>query len=165
MAAEIDPAASEGIREIERLVGRLETSSDAAGAAEARELVRGVLSFHRAALERMLAIAKAEQGTRVLDAWSDDELVASLLVLHGLHPKSIESRARDVVGRLARQHDGLCLVGVDAGVVRLELRARGAAATLVRRVIESEIVESLPDALGVEFIDEPPLVQLRRKAP
>jgi len=161
----MDPAPSDGIREIERLVGRLEASSDAAAAEEARELVRGVLAFHRAALSRLLAIAKTEDRAQILDAFSADELVASLLVLHGLHPKSLEWRARDVVERLAEEHQGLHLVGVEGGVVRLEVRARGAAALLVKRVIESEIVEALPDALGVEFMDEPPLVQLRRKAP
>ena len=164
-ASEMGPTGSEGIRDIERLVGRLEASSDAAAAEEARELVRGVLAFHRAALERLLAITKSNDRPQLLDAFSSDELVASLLVLHGLHPKSIQWRARDVVERLAQEHQGLHLVGVEGGIVRLEVRARGAAALLVKRVIESEIVEALPDALGVEFMDEPALVQLRRKAP
>jgi len=160
----VDAAESGGIREIERLVGVLEASDDREATREARDLVRGVLSFHRAALDKALSIVRAAQrGPDIVEALAEDELVASLLVLHGLHPRSIERRAELVADRLAREHPSLRLVGVTEGIVQLEMRSSGAAALLTRRVVEAAIVEALPDALGVTFVDEPPLVQLRKK--
>jgi len=83
----------------------------------AEELVRVVVDLYGAGLERLLEIAhdagKLDEG--LLDQLAADPLVASLLLVHDLHPQSFEERvARAVAGSGAR------LVDVSEGVVTLQ---------------------------------------------
>ena len=54
----------------------------------AEQLVREVTDLYGAALARMLRIAESTDPT-VADAVAADDLVASLLLVHGLHPLSL----------------------------------------------------------------------------
>src|ERR1700733_2388856 len=78
---------------VDRLVSRLENCGNAELRAIALELVQSVVELHGAALERMLeSISQTPAGERALDAAIEDDLIASVLLLHGLHPDSIETR-------------------------------------------------------------------------
>ncbi len=158
------------ILEVERLVGRLEASDDATTTAEARELVRGVLAFHSEGLARIVEIARGAKPRAdasepsVLTTLVSDPVVSALLVLHGLHPHSIEARAREAVARLQANHTTLELVDVCEGVIHLKLAKAGSIASLITKIIETELAEAVPDAVGVTFAEPPkPLIQLRRK--
>jgi hypothetical protein len=88
----------------------------------AEELVRLVANLYGAGLERLLDLLH-EHGQltdEVVDALAGDELVANLLLVHGLHPY-------DVVTRIVRAlPDNVELVHVTQdGVVRLRLAASG----------------------------------------
>ena len=87
-----------------------------------------VTDLYGAGLERMLEIlAEAGRLDQVaLDALAADDLVASLLLVHGLHPHDVGTRvaaALDSVRPYLGSHGGdVELLGVDAdGVVRLRL--------------------------------------------
>lgn len=85
---------------VEKLVGRLDSAKDPELRAVALELVQSVMDLHGAALERMLeSIAQTAAGERALDEALQDDLVASMLLLHGLHPDPIETR---VLGALEK---------------------------------------------------------------
>ena len=94
----------------------------------AEELVRLVTDLYGAGLERLLDIVY-ESGRldgEVLDALAADDLVASLLLVHGLHPYDVLTRVRralDGVRPYLGSHGGdVELLGVsDDGVVRLQL--------------------------------------------
>ena len=81
---------------------RIQTLLDAsaAGGAVAREraeqLVREVTDLYGAGLERMLAIALAAH-PELAEAFVGDDLVASLLLVHGLHPHAVERRVSDAL--------------------------------------------------------------------
>ncbi len=74
---------------------------------------------------------------RVLDTCAGDEVVAGLLLLHGLHPLDVETRVRQAlesVRPLLRSHGGnVELLEVREGVVRLRLCKATATAVLRRR--------------------------------
>ncbi|MEC4019888.1 NifU family protein [Streptomyces sp. H27-D2] len=107
-------------------------AASASGGAIARErseeLVRLVTDFYGAGLERLLDLLY-EQGhldDDVLATFAADELVASLLLVHGLHPYSVETRvekALESVRPYLGSHGGdVELLGVsDDGVVGLRL--------------------------------------------
>ena len=94
----------------------------------AEELVRLVTDLYGAGLERLLDIVH-ETGrldSEVLDALAADDLVASLLLVHGLHPYDVLTRvqrALDGVRPYLGSHGGdVELLGVtEEGVVRLQL--------------------------------------------
>ncbi|MBW8818979.1 MAG: hypothetical protein JF598_12315, partial [Streptomyces sp.] len=75
-------------RRVEEILDRLAESGDPAATAAAEELVRSLMDFYGAGLARILHLlsgasgASGEAAARLLG----DDLVASLLVLHDLHP-------------------------------------------------------------------------------
>src|ERR1700747_2965866 len=81
---------------------RIQTLLDAssAGGAAAREraeqLVGEVTDLYGAALERVVRIAAAAEAG-VLERLAADDLVASLLLVHGLHPHGVERRVEDAL--------------------------------------------------------------------
>jgi Fe-S cluster biogenesis protein NfuA len=142
------------------------------------ELVQRLLELYGAGLERVLRHASAVEGEEgaLAARLRADELVSSLLLLHGLHPSSTEERVEraleDVRARLGAHE--LELLGVEAdGTVRLRAtadpRSCPSSAPTVVRAIERTILEAAPEVTRVEVegLDAPapaarePLVQLR----
>jgi len=82
----------------DRIETLLEASSSGGVLARERaeELVRLVADLYGAGLERMMDILY-EEGVltdAVLDRYAADDLVASLLLVHGLHPYDVETRVQ-----------------------------------------------------------------------
>ncbi|CAN5256890.1 hypothetical protein BH18ACT9_BH18ACT9_01960 [soil metagenome] len=113
---------------------RIDTLLDASGAGgvvareRAEELVRLVADLYGAGMERILDIVYEAGGLdeEVLASLAADDLVASLLLVHGLHPYDVGQRvelALEGVRPYLGSHGGdVELLGVrDDGVVRLRL--------------------------------------------
>jgi Fe-S cluster biogenesis protein NfuA len=158
------------IERIETLIQAIEQSADPATRAGAQELMQAVLDLHGAGFARVLArlAEMGEPGRPILDGLVQDELVGSLLLLHGLHPLDLETRvqqALDTVRPYLRSHGGeVTLLGVADGVVRLRMQGSchgcpSSSATL-RLNIEEAIANAAPDATAIEVegVVEPPLV-------
>ncbi|MGW7454296.1 hypothetical protein [Streptomyces sp. NPDC054787] len=105
---------------VDEVLDRLAATGDREACAAAEELVRVLMEFYGAGLARITGLL-GESGLAPL---LDDELVASLLALHDLHPE-------DVGVRIGRALDGVGepveLLGFDAasGVLRLRVAASG----------------------------------------
>ncbi|BDG01373.1 NifU family protein [Anaeromyxobacter oryzae] len=126
------------------------------------ELVRRVVGLYGAGLGRMLALAAADSGRldpALVARLCDDELVSSLLLLHGLHPLPTEERLARAVEALRAQLGAdvqLDLLGVGAdGVVRLRLAvAPGGCASsgaALARAVEQSLLEAAPEVARVEL--------------
>jgi Fe-S cluster biogenesis protein NfuA len=138
-------------------------AASASGGAVAREraeeLVRLVADLYGAGLERLLDIAH-EHGALtddVVDALAGDDLVASLLLVHGLHPYSVEAR---IERALAAQGGDVELLGVsDDGVVRLRMPGGsgggcGSSSVTRKLAVESAIEAAAPETVAIE-VEEP----------
>jgi Fe-S cluster biogenesis protein NfuA len=166
------------MRRVEDRIADIERCADPAARAAAQEMVRALLDLHGAALARMaeLLAESGESGRAVLDACGRDELIGPVLLLHGLHPLDLETRARQSLDRVRprlRSHGGDAeLLAVTAGVVRVRLDASGngchSTATALHSLVEQTLTDAVPDAAAVEILGgpEPPapaqLVQLGR---
>jgi len=77
---------------IEELVHRAESVEDQKLRSIAVDLLRAVLDFHAAGLERVMEIAAGSgpAGKEIIDRMAADDLAGSLLLLHGLHPDDLE---------------------------------------------------------------------------
>lgn len=167
MSTTVSQSFAERTQEIESLVARIENSSDPAAQTAAREMVRLLLDLHAVGLARMLEfLAQGGEGARAaLDACARDELVSSLLLLHGLHPEGLEARVRkalDKVRPYLHSHGGdVELLGLSEGTVRLHLQGscHGCPSSRVtlQTTIEQAIYEAAPDvaAIEVEGLSEP----------
>jgi Fe-S cluster biogenesis protein NfuA len=140
---------------IEELLGQLRAAGDPATADAAEEVVRLVVELYGAGLERTVAIA----GPEVTERLVGDELVASLLVLHGLHPKDTGARVVEALDKvrpyLGSHAGGVELVGIDPdGVVHLRLEGScdgcPSSVQTVKLAIERAIEEAAPEVAGVE---------------
>ncbi len=134
------------VRRIEELVRRIESFADPEARATAAELMQAVLELHGAGLERMmdLAFESGQTGEALIRRYASDDLVASLLVLHGLHPDDLETRVRHLLAKLPGHPE---LIGAFDGVVRVR------AAADAKQAVETALREAVPDA--VEITVEP----------
>ena len=154
------------LKAIEQLTKEIESTADPSLRASVQELVCLVMDLHGAGLERMLEVIRApgDGGEVLIHKLGRDELVASLLVLYGLHPLSLEARvmqALDKAGSKLRSHQGeVELLGIEDGVVRLRLQANGhscgSTGAALKEIVEDAVYQAAPDirALVIEGADE-----------
>lgn len=153
---------AERVGRIESLISEIETSADAATTENVRELVDVLLDVHGAALEHLLDATFASGGQPAVDAAARDELVGSLLLLHGLHPQSQAVRVQQAlegVRPYLKSHGGNVelLEVTEEGIVRLSLHGScdgcpSSAATL-KSTIEAAVHGAAPDILRIEVVE------------
>ncbi len=128
--------------------------------ASAEELVRLLTELYGAGLERTLELvyeAAGERASAVFTALAGDKLVASLMILHGLHPQSVEERvqaALDKVRPYLHSHEGdIEILRVQDGIVDLRLAGscNGCPSSLatVKLSVETAILEAAPEITEV----------------
>ena len=156
---------------IEELLGQIRSTGDPGAAETAEEVVRLVVELYGAGLERAVELA----GPDALERFVRDELVASLLVLHGLHPKDTQTRVVEALDQvrpyLGSHAGGVELLGVDPeGVVHLRLEGScdgcPSSTMTVKLAIERAIEEAAPEVTAVEVENltrekEPQLLQIQ----
>ena len=153
----------EAVERIEALLDEVD------GQPAVTELVQALLELYGEGLRRIA-------GQVDLRELAHDELVAHLLLLHGLHPVPVEERVQGALREMRPyldSHGGdVRLLGVEEGVVRLELQGScsgcPSSALTLRHGIEEAIYKAAPDVERVEAEDAPagpvgpdsPLIQI-----
>jgi hypothetical protein len=144
------------LERVENLVSAMEQCPDATTRETARQLVRTLLELHAAGLATVLEIAADDQA--LIGRLADDELVSSLLLLHGLHPRSASERVSQALERARSRFRSLGgdveLIEATEEIVRLRLR--GESSPELRISAEDAAIEAVPDA-AIEFeeVDDP----------
>lgn len=160
MATLEEKAMQERVGRIEMLIGQIEGSPDSVVRNCAVELVGTIMELHGLGLERMLETAweKGAAGQELIDDFAQDDLLRSLLLLHGLHPLDLETRvtqALDKVRPYLGSHGGnVELLGTDDGVVRLRLQGScngcASSAMTLKLAIEEAMHELAPDIVRMD---------------
>lgn len=145
----------------DRIETLLEASS--AGGAVAREraeqLVREVVDLYGAGLARVVALLDAG----MLERLARDDLVASLLLVHGLHPHDVDARVRsalDSVRPYLGSHGGdVELVEIVDAVVRLELtgscRGCPSSSVTLELAVQDAVRAAAPEIEAIEVVAAP----------
>jgi Fe-S cluster biogenesis protein NfuA len=163
---------------VERLLGEIESSAGPPTWARVEELVRALLELQREGLARVLELVSVGgEGSATLSALADDELVSSLLLLHGLHPLPTAERVRRALVELRPHLEShaaeveLLDVGSD-GATRLRVSGiSGCAGSAIEHAVRRAVQEAAPEVtrLDIELPGEPRaphgLVQLKLKKP
>ncbi len=153
---------------IEELIRGIESIPDEKGRTQSREMVEALLEMQGAGLERVMEIIyeSGPSGQAMIDDLGRDELVSSLLLVHGLHPLDLESRVRialDKVGPRLAQHGGSVeLLGVTRkGGVQLRLagNCHGCPSSILtlKFSIEEAIYAAAPDVTSLEVEGATPM--------
>ena len=152
---------------------RIDALLDASGSGgvvareRAEELVRLVADLYGAGLERLLDITydAGHLTDEVLAALAADDLVASLLLVHGLHPHDVGQRveqALESVRPYLGSHGGdVELLEVsDEGTVRLRLLGScdgcPSSSVTLKLAVEGAIEAAAPEITGIEVEDAEP---------
>ena len=148
---------------IEQALDELHSTADPRTINLAEEVLRLVTELYGAGFSRVIELA-GERAPGVLTAFVDDELVASLLLVHGLHPESLDNRleaALESVRPFLAQHGGdVELLGIDEDLGAVKLRLLGScdgcpsSASTLRGAVEVAIVEAAPEIVRI-VVEEP----------
>jgi hypothetical protein len=143
---------------LQELLARFEALGDPAARAAVQDLVQVVINLHGRGLSDLLAIvqdAGSQPADTLLARFTANPAVRGMLLLHGLHPEDVATRASKAVERL-RPHLGVHgvradLIGVEDDVVRVRVTASGQkhqrlSAIELQREIENTVLEMTPDA-------------------
>jgi Fe-S cluster biogenesis protein NfuA/nitrite reductase/ring-hydroxylating ferredoxin subunit len=142
-------------------VGGVGPSNPVRSRERAEELVRTVTDLYGAGLERLLEIVydSGRLDEELLDLLAADDLVASLLLVHGLHPYSVRTRvgqALESVRPYLGTHGGdVELVEVtDQGAVRLRLLGScdgcPSSAVTLELAVQDAIEAAAPEVTSIE---------------
>jgi len=153
-------APQELVERVQDLLGSLDEIADPVAQARVQELVGAVLELYGAGLERILGVvADAGEGAiHIRNALLDDGIVASLLLIHGLYPVSLEERVTEAIESvrpfLASHGGGVDILSIEDGVARLRLQGScngcPASASTLEHALKEAIDEAAPDLLALE---------------
>lgn len=139
--------------DVDATVRRIEALVDAQP--EAAELVQLLMQLYGAGLSRVVEAVREESGGAILDRLAGDKLVASLLLLHGLHPVDAETRLRKALQRVERRLESqrVVLTEISGGVafIRVEHNGGGSPPASLAEMIERAALEAAPDLEGIEI--------------
>jgi Fe-S cluster biogenesis protein NfuA/nitrite reductase/ring-hydroxylating ferredoxin subunit len=137
----------------------------------AEELVRLLVGLYGDGLAHIMAVL-TEGGTAgdgdpgLLERLTDDPLVESLLLLHGLHPLDVDTRIQRALDRvrpyLGSHAGGVQYIGVTDGVARLKLEGNcdgcPSSVVTVQLAIEGAVQDAAPEVseVVVEGVTEAP---------
>jgi Fe-S cluster biogenesis protein NfuA/nitrite reductase/ring-hydroxylating ferredoxin subunit len=151
---------------------RIQTLLDscAAGGAAAHEraqqLVREVVGLYGAALERIMSELAEHAGhdSRLIERLATDDLVASLLLVHGLHPHDVHRRVSEALDRVRPylgSHGGdvdlLEIVdGPEGAVLRLAFKGSckscPSSAVTLELAVEDAVRAAAPEIADIEVV-------------
>ncbi|WP_433477040.1 hypothetical protein ACQPZP_08265 [Spirillospora sp. CA-142024] len=156
-----DERVREHVRHLEGLLGALDPAAEPA--------VQALVELYGEALDRIMRLSADTS------ALTGDELVGHLLLTHGLHPETPETRVRRALGTLdgflGKHRTSAEFAGIEGETVRLKVAAKGRAAAPgpVREAVEQAVLAAAPEMARVEIeapAPEPvliPLDQLRSR--
>jgi Fe-S cluster biogenesis protein NfuA/nitrite reductase/ring-hydroxylating ferredoxin subunit len=165
----VPSAPSESVDElvgrVQELQERLESAGDPETRAIADELLSAVVRMYGAGLERVVeVVAEADERHELARTLADDPLVATLLMIHDLHPVPLEARvaeALESVRPYMESHGGnVELLDLVDGVARIRLQGSCSSCSASSVTLELAIKQALEDAapdldgLEVEGIEE-----------
>jgi Fe-S cluster biogenesis protein NfuA/nitrite reductase/ring-hydroxylating ferredoxin subunit len=128
-----------------------------AARARAEQLVREVVDLYGAALVRVMA---AVDDPALADRLAADDLIGSLLLVHGVHPQDLTervTRALDGVRPYLGSHGGdVQLLGIADGVVRLSFsgscKSCPSSAVTLELAVEDAVRTAAPEIDSVEAV-------------
>lgn len=143
---------------VEKLAAKLQNAGDPELRATALDLVQSVVELHGAALQRMIdALSQTVAGEQALNEALNDDLFASMLLLHGLHPDDIQTRVLRGIEKVRpylQSHGGdVELASVRNGIVHLVLRGAcgscPSSSLTLKNAVEDALFEAAPDIVEI----------------
>lgn len=160
----VDVVAMEGpdalLARVQELQERMEAGGELVARELAQELVFAVVQMYGLGLGQIMdaLFAAGEQGGRIAVGLADDPLLATLLLIHDLHPVSLEARVEQALASVRpymESHGGnVELLSVVDGVARISLQGScsdcSASSATLELAVKQALEEAAPDLDGLE---------------
>jgi Fe-S cluster biogenesis protein NfuA/nitrite reductase/ring-hydroxylating ferredoxin subunit len=154
---------------VQELQAELDACEEGRAQALAEELVGAVVGMYGIGLERILdlALAGAQDSGSLARALADDPHVATLLLIHDLHPVPLQDRvssALEQVRPYMESHGGnVELLSLEDGVARIKLSGScsdcAASTVTLELAVKQALDELAPDLEGLEVEGVAPQMQ------
>ncbi len=145
-------------------------ASGSAAYERAQQLVREVVGLYGAGLERIVQLAQVSgsdstQAPSLAERLASDDLVASLLLVHGLHPHDVHRRVSDALDRVrpylgSHGGDVDLLEVTDDDVVRLAFKGSckscPSSAVTLELAVEDAVRAAAPEISSIEVVAAEP---------
>src|SRR3984893_11100299 len=126
----------------------------------AEQLVREVVELYGAGLSRIVAAVDDQADPSMLDRLVADDLVASLLLVHGLHPHDVRRRVSDALDRVRPylgSHGGdVHLLDIDGDTVQLQFagscKSCPSSAVTLELAVEDAIRAAAPEVSLIQVV-------------
>jgi len=147
------------IGQLNLLVEQLELYPDTEVREKALDLVQIILQLYGESLRRMIATLESEpRRDQILARMASDEVIRSILLIHGLMPVNLYDRVaaklNDLRPYLISQGCDVELLGIDDARARIRLIRSGKGAppiVVLKAEIEKALSEVAPDLAGLEI--------------
>jgi Fe-S cluster biogenesis protein NfuA len=149
---------------IEQLLDELRATAEPRTCRQAEEALRLVTDLYGGGLSRIVELAR-QAAPDLLDAMVADELIASLLLVHGLHPESLPQRVERALAQvrplLAAHGGGVELLDNEEETGAVLLRLLGScdgcpsSSVTLRMAVERAIVEAAPEIVTIDVEEQP----------
>lgn len=147
-----------GVR-VEELLAELTSVTDPTIHQRAEALVSLLVEFYGAGLERILAlVAREPSGDLIVRRLAQDDLLASLFVLHGIHPVPVEDRVHEALQGTRKELGGtrIALIAIDdEGTAHCEVATGGCGSApldVTKATVEKAILDAAPEIVTVTFV-------------
>jgi Fe-S cluster biogenesis protein NfuA/nitrite reductase/ring-hydroxylating ferredoxin subunit len=148
-----DDIARERVVRVEGLLEVLEGLPDEKARQVGTDVAQALLDMYGEGLDRIVGVLAAHDDGTLARELADDELVSHLLLLHGLHPVSVQERVGEalqgVLPYLESHGGSVQLLGVEDGIVRLRLEGScsgcPSSSMTLKLAIEDAIFKAAPD--------------------
>ncbi len=155
-----DGQAREQVAAVERLLEQLQELPDEEARTRASDAVAALLGLYGEGLRRILEQVSASP--EITSRLVRDELVGHLLLLHDLHPDTVEERVEraleEVRPYLSSHGGGVDLLEVADGVARVRLEGTcnscQSSTVTLKLAIEDAVLEAAPELRAVEAAGE-----------
>ncbi|MGC1214305.1 MAG: hypothetical protein WA890_23980 [Micromonospora sp.] len=156
--ARLDDAAVEPrLARLDAVLGQLEQTPGRT-AELALEAVELLTEVYGEALARVTDLAAGS--SRALDRLTGDELLRHLLLLHRIHPDTVERRVAravdDLRPQLRAQGAEITLIGVQDEMARVSLSASSCGAAALRDLIREQVLTFAPELSAVDVVAPAP---------
>jgi Fe-S cluster biogenesis protein NfuA len=148
---------------IEQLLDELRAAADPRLYGQAEEMLGLVTDLYGGGLARIVEVV-GDYDPAVLRRLVEDELISSLLLVHGLHPDDLETRvirALEGVRPMLAGHGGdVELLGIDANAGAVHLNLLGSchgcpsSTVTLRMAVETAIAEAAPEIIIID-VEQP----------
>ncbi|MDB6123272.1 MAG: Nitrogen-fixing NifU domain protein [Pedosphaera sp.] len=145
-------------RRVQELVEQIDAMPDPATRALMQDCLQSVLELHGQGLAQILHVVQdaGSDGQKVFDQLIHDSVVRGLLLIHGLHPVSLEARLHEALNKVRpymKSHGGnVELISLENDMARLRLQGTckscPSSAVTMELAVRQAIEEACPDLMG-----------------